>query len=180
MTAPRTLIRSCTIVLGLLFVCRDVLCAPVQNKTAADADAAYQVHNWQVAGKLYELTKKGPSIGRNCYRLGLAAQNAGDHQTASTALHEAQAKGAAAMAVEYNLACVHASLGQREEALRELVEAVKQGYAQPEQMQADSDLQSLRSDAQFFRCLNRQRRTRPHVTTRRRIASLISGWESGM
>jgi tetratricopeptide (TPR) repeat protein len=146
----------------VLFAVGDqLLSAQAQNKTAADADAAYQAHNWQVAEKLYEeLAKTNPSIGRNWYRLGVAAQNAGDHQAALTAFHEAQAKGAPAMAVEYNLACVHASLGQREEAFRELSEAVKQGYAQPEQMQADSDLQSLRSDAQFASLLEQAKKNK--------------------
>jgi tetratricopeptide (TPR) repeat protein len=138
--------------MALLLASADqVLCAQAQPKnTAAEADAAYQAHNWKTAEKLYEeLAKATPSVGRNWYRLGVAAQNAGDHQVALTALNQAKANGAPAMMVAYNLACVRASLGERDEALRNLAEAVKQGYAQPEQMQADSDLQSLRSDAQF-------------------------------
>lgn len=51
--------------------------------------------------------------------------------------------------VHYNLACSLARLERREEALDALEHAVARGYADPEFMQADEDLSSLRTEFRF-------------------------------
>ncbi len=60
--------------------------------------------------------------------------------------------------VRYNLACSYALLGRKEEALEELKRAVRLGYADPEHMRSDPDLESLRGDDRFEKILARLER----------------------
>ena len=52
--------------------------------------------------------------------------------------------------VTYNLACLEALSGNNEEALVWLEEAVASGYADPEWLQQDTDLASLKEDPRFL------------------------------
>ncbi len=58
--------------------------------------------------------------------------------------------------VWYNLACSHAVLGQKDEALRALTQAVDLGYRDFSWMRRDQDLESLRSDRRFRDLLQRR------------------------
>ncbi|MGH7145948.1 MAG: TPR end-of-group domain-containing protein [Planctomycetota bacterium] len=49
----------------------------------------------------------------------------------------------------YNLACADARLGSKDQALADLAKAVQLGYNDPDHMQADADLASIRDDKQF-------------------------------
>ena len=121
----------------------------IESKAAA-ANEAFQAKDWAKAEPLYEqLTESQPENGRNWYRLGASLQATGKHEKAAQALDKAKAKGAPPTAVEYSLGGVYASMGQTDQALQHLAEAVKQGYSQPDQMVADADLQSVRSDPRF-------------------------------
>jgi tetratricopeptide (TPR) repeat protein len=55
----------------------------------------------------------------------------------------------------YNVACVFAIEGQKEDALRCLEEAIDKGYGHREWIEHDSDLNSLRSDSRFRALLDR-------------------------
>ena len=57
----------------------------------------------------------------------------------------------------YNLGCSQALLGREEEALASLEQAVELGYDDPEFMQADDDLASLRERGRFRALLERIR-----------------------
>ena len=59
--------------------------------------------------------------------------------------------------VGYDMAATYASMGQPDKSLEQLTAAVKQGYAQPNQMSTDPDLQSIRSDARFAALLEQAR-----------------------
>ena len=121
----------------------------IENKAAA-ANAAYQNKAWATAEPLYEqLTQSQPENARNWYRLGASLQATGKHQQAADAFEKAKVKGAPPPMVEYGLASAYASMGHMDTALQHLSEAVKQGYAQPDQMSADPDLEPLRADAHF-------------------------------
>ena len=129
----------------------------IESKTAA-ANAAYQAKDWAKAEPLYEqLVQALPDSGRNWYRLGASLQATGHHEKAAEAFQKAKANGAPITAVEYGLAAVDASLSRNDAALQHLAEAVKQGYAMPEQMSADADLQSLRTDTRFAALLAQAR-----------------------
>lgn len=124
--------------------------AQQSGDVAASADTAYQKKDWATAEKLYsQLSHSDASVPRYWYRLGVAAQALREHQKALDAFEHAKAKGSPAFVTDYNIACVYASMGQSDQAFTNLSAAVKAGFAQPEQMSTDSDLQTLRSDARF-------------------------------
>jgi tetratricopeptide (TPR) repeat protein len=114
------------------------------------ADAAYQGKNWSEAARLYdELTKANPQNGRYWYRLGVAEQAQQQHERALAAFTQAKSHGAPLAMVAYNLACVYATMDRRDEAFAGLKEALQAGFAQPEQMNSDADLATVRSDERF-------------------------------
>ena len=57
----------------------------------------------------------------------------------------------------YNLACALARLGKAQEALAALEMAAIEGFNQPDHMQRDDDLASVRSDPRFERCVAKAR-----------------------
>ena len=123
---------------------------PQAQDLATSADTAYQKKDWPTAEKLYsQLSQSNGSVPRYWYRLGVAAQAQGEHQTALDAFEKAKSKGSPAFMTHYNIAGVYASMGETEKAFANLGAAVKAGFAQPEQMSSDTDLQSLRGDARF-------------------------------
>jgi len=135
-------------------------CAQSTNPLAdpVAANAAYQAKDWTKATPLYEALAQGhPDNGRNWYRLGVSLHGLGRNDKALGAFQKARVLGAPAQNVEYSLAEVYASMGQKDHALEHLAEAIKQGYAQPEQMSASPDLQAIRSDAQFAPLLDQAR-----------------------
>ena len=131
----------------------------VQSENSANvANAAYVAKDWSKAAPLYEaLTQAHPDNARNWYRYGVSLHGIGKNDNALAAFQKAKALGAPAQNVEYSLAEVSASLGEKDHALEHLAEAMKQGYAQPEQMGASTDFQAIRSDTRFAPLLEQAR-----------------------
>jgi tetratricopeptide (TPR) repeat protein len=128
------------------------------SENPAAANSAYLAKDWTKAVPLYEaLAQIHPDNARNWYRLGVCLHGVGKNDKALTALQKAKALGAPAQNVEYSLAEVSASLGEKDRALEHLAEAMKQGYAQPEQMSASSDFKTISSDARFAPLLEQAR-----------------------
>ena len=154
-------IRSASLAACLLLVVLPLFAQSqdtLQSTTAA-ADAAYQAKDWAKAGQLYEQLSQTPAaIPRTWFRLGVCRQQTGQHQTALEAFQKAQAMGVPGSIVGYNLAAVYASMGQTDKAMEQLTEAVKQGFSQPEQMNTDDDLKSIRGDARFAALLEQAKR----------------------
>ena len=152
------------------------------ENTAAAANAAYQAKDWANAELLYKkLAQAQPDNGRNWYRLGASLQATGKHEQAAEAFQKAKTKGAPVFTVEYGLGTVDASRGQTDRALQHLAEAVKQGYAQPEQMVADSDLQPLRTDARFASLLEQAKRNQKpcaYTTENRQFDFWLGDWDA--
>jgi tetratricopeptide (TPR) repeat protein len=143
--ARRLLIVLCSVIWGV-----STLLAQQSTDMASAADAAYKNKNWSEAEKLYQqLTESDPTVARHWYRLAVSAQGQGDHQKALEAFERTRGKGIPASLLDYNVAAVHASMGDSEKAFAELSAAVKAGFAQPDQMASDADLQSLRNDSRF-------------------------------
>jgi tetratricopeptide (TPR) repeat protein len=121
-----------------------------QDSVDKTANAAYQAKDWLAAQPLYEqLAQSEPSSTRNWYRLGVCSESLGQHEKALGAFENAKAKGLPVSLVGYNIAVALAGTGQSAKAMDELAEAVKQGYAQPDQLTADPALNSIRGDARF-------------------------------
>lgn len=120
------------------------------DKTTAAANTAYQSKDWAKAEPLYQqLVQVQPDNARDWYRLGVCLQGSGKHEKALDAFQKAQTKGVPVSIVGYNIAVVYASMAQTDQAIGQLTEVVKQGYAQPDQLNTDPDLQSIRGDARF-------------------------------
>ena len=117
---------------------------------AIAANAAYQAKDWTRAKSLYSrLVQVQPESYLNWFRLGVSAQATGQHDVALDALQNAKAKGLPISIAGFHIAAVFASMGQVEKAFEQLTEAVKEGYNQPDQMNSDPDLRTLRKDARF-------------------------------
>ena len=131
----------------------------VGQDAAERAETAFQSKNWAEAAALYEqLTQASPNIGRYWYRLGISEQGRGNHERALAALTKAREKGVLPAMVDYNLACVYASMNRRADAIAKLDQALQGGFALPEQMAAEADLAVLRSDAKFPELLEKAKR----------------------
>jgi tetratricopeptide (TPR) repeat protein len=117
---------------------------------AIAANAAYQAKDWTRAKTLYsELVRVQPESYLNWFRLGVSAQATGQHEVALNALQNAKDKGLPISIAGFHIAAVFASMGQNEKAIEQLTNAVKGGFNQPEQINSDLDLQTLRKDARF-------------------------------
>jgi tetratricopeptide (TPR) repeat protein len=148
--------------LSLVFCVAALAGAQVQHSPdvmSIDANAAYDAKNWTKAEPLYaQLVAAHPESGRYWYRLGICRQRNGQHEKAVEAFQKAQAAGMPPAMAAYNLAAAYATLGEADKAIAQLTEAVKQGYAQPEDMSANPDLQSVRQDARFSALLEGARK----------------------
>ena len=82
-----------------------------------------------------------------------ATYQSGDTEKALEGMLKANALAPADSRILYNVACMHALLGHREEALTALEGAVDGGFHQPEHMADDPDLDSLRSDPRYIAAL---------------------------
>ena len=61
----------------------------------------------------------------------------------------------------YNMACAYALSGHKDKALEALSKAVENGFADPEHMKKDKDLDSLRNDPRFKKILKRAQELAP-------------------
>lgn len=120
--------------------------------TADEANALFQAERWDdAAGAYAALSKLESANGRVWFRLGQSLQRAGKHEPAIAAFLQAVKKVQPAnrKLVMYGLATAYAKLNDKERALQWLGAAVKAGFDQPGQMNADTDLVALSADARF-------------------------------
>ncbi len=82
-------------------------------------------------------------------RLADSLHKSGRNGPALEALEKARQAGAPASAVNYHVAVIKASLGDRAAALDSLSEAVRQGRGRPDLMLAEADFQGFRDDPRF-------------------------------
>ena len=143
----------------LIFLALSCAVAQQAPDLGTAADTAYQAQNWQEAEKLYQqLIEAHPTVGRYWYRLGVSQHKAGHNQKALATFQSAKAKGFPSFFVDYGLAEVYASTGKANEAFTALTEATRKGFAQPDQLTTDPDLQSLRDDSRFASIVEQAKR----------------------
>ena len=121
---------SLTLPLGTLFLLLASLAPqqPVSQEERKQADAHYQAQDWKKALAAYEsIAQREPAERTGVLRLALSPNPT----------------------VMYNLACVHACLGHKEDALAWLEKCAQNGFALGEQLRADKDLASLRAEPRF-------------------------------
>lgn len=148
---------------------------------SADANAAYQDKNWEKSEPLYEqLVQAHPESFRYWYRLGVCRRKRQEYEKAIEAFQKAQALGTPPPVVGYDMAATYATMGQPEKALERLTEAVKQGYAQPDQMSSDPDLQAIRQDPRFLGLLEQAKRNQTpcaYIPENRQFDFWLGDWD---
>lgn len=153
----RLFLRESLVLFGMM--CLASFMPAQQAPDATAADTAYRDKNWQAAEKLYaQLTQSNPAVGRYWYRLSVSQQNAGHSQEALKSLETARTKGVPPFFVDYARADIYASTGDKDKAFAALQQAAKSGFAQPDQLESDSDLKTLKNDPRYSSVLEQVKR----------------------
>lgn len=123
--------------------------AVITPELRAEATRALQAKDWKKAARLYAtITQQEPQNGSAWYRLAKAQDGLGQPAAALAAYEKAVATQPNPY-FTYDLACAYARLNEKDKALATLERAVQTGYRQVEQMRADEDLKSLRTEPRF-------------------------------
>ena len=123
------------------------------------ADKAYQAHDWNASEAAYaSLTQKAPANARFWYRLGTAQKSLGKYDAALASFAKAESAGSPRYLSQYAVAEIQALNGNPAAAFTALDEALKAGYALPDQLSADADLISLHNDPRFAKILDQAKR----------------------
>ncbi|HVS32825.1 MAG TPA: tetratricopeptide repeat protein [Thermoanaerobaculia bacterium] len=96
--------------------------------------------------------------GQELLQQGIARHDAGDYQGAIAALEKARSSTPAlAIPVGLRLARSYAQAGRTADALQALEQIVQNGYQQADQLNAENDLLSIRTDARWSAIITRAR-----------------------
>ncbi len=127
------------------------------RKAAADeaelADKAQQhfaAREWEQAAEAYrKLTLADPDNGRAWHHLGYSLHMLGRLDEALPAHQKAAESQEFRTLGHYNVACVHALQGRKDEAFAALDKALEAGFDAAGTLESDSDMDNLRSDPRF-------------------------------
>jgi tetratricopeptide (TPR) repeat protein len=143
----------------LLFAIITAAQTPAPDNAESAADKAYQSHDWKASESAYSaLTKTSPANARFWYRLGTAQKSLGKYDAALASFAKAESAGSPRYLSQYAVAETQALNGNPAAAFTALDEALKAGYALPDQLSADADLASLHSDPRFDKILEQTKR----------------------
>lgn len=117
---------------------------------------------------VYVNTRQNPEANRLIGQAMIAYQR-GDIRQALTGIQQAYEVAPDDSIVLYNLACFHALLGEREEALGWLEKAVAGGFYAPRKIAGDSDLDSLRQQPRYEAALAKA----SEMATRHGVADVV-------
>jgi tetratricopeptide (TPR) repeat protein len=105
---------------------------------------------WDKAAAAYSaIVERRPNDGRAHYYLGYSLLNGGSAQRALTEFQRAVELRQFPVFSTYYIAAAHAALGEKEQALTTLEQAVKMGFSDQEMLRSDRHLASLREDPRF-------------------------------
>ncbi len=131
----------------------------VPNDADTAADKVYQAHDWKASEIAYSsLAKTAPANARYWYRLGAAQKSLAKYDAALDSFAKAESAGSPRYLSQYALAETQALKGNSAAAFTALDEALKAGYALPDQLSSDADLVSLHNDPRFAKILDQARR----------------------
>ncbi len=102
--------------------------------------------------------KRHPGSGRGWSNLGYANLAAGNDRQAARAFRKALELGYRRPDTQYNLACAHARLKERDEAFSWLDKAIAEGFRSYRRIEEDDDLFNLRRDPRFAKAVARARK----------------------
>ena len=154
--------------IGVAFLMTFLLTQPAlsQGQTATpgmqEAAKLFQAQKWaEAATALEAVTRAEPDNSRAWYYLGMSLLSMNKSEQAVDALRRAEAIAHNPI-VMYNLACAYVRAGNKDAAFEWLGKAIQTGTIQTQQLNADTDLTSLREDARFKELLDQaQRITKP-------------------
>jgi tetratricopeptide (TPR) repeat protein len=118
---------------------------------AAQAEAKMKARQWAKAVSLFErAVALNPVNGHYWDRLARARYDARDYRPSIRAYEKVIELGQGyPWAAAYNIACCHALLGEKEQALKWLEKSFAMGWRRLHEARADADLKSLHGDPRF-------------------------------
>jgi hypothetical protein len=138
-----------TLLFLMLLAATAVAQAQVTTEQRQHADKVFNAGEWKEAVKAYtEIANAEPTNGWAWFRVGYAQYSLGDFSASAKAYHKAVEAGRHPVSM-YNLACSYARGGDNDAAWKWLDSAVHNGFAQPELMRTDTDIQALRDRPNF-------------------------------
>ncbi|HEX9653818.1 MAG TPA: tetratricopeptide repeat protein [bacterium] len=118
--------------------------------TQQEANSFLQAGDWKNAALAYaSLVKQDAKNGQAWLQLGLSHHNLKEYDKAIKAYEEADNLQFAQWRARYNTACALALMDKKDEAFTWLDKALAAGFSQPQLLESDTDLASLREDARF-------------------------------
>lgn len=144
---------------SLLFIAATATAFAQTAAGQAEANAAYQAKDWVAAAKAYEtIAGVEPGNAAAWFRAGTSHLRLHSYDRAIAHLEKADGLGFAPFFTKYNLACAYAALSRMDDAFRALNGAIDAGYKNVQQLAADPDLASLRTDARFAKTVEKAER----------------------
>jgi len=152
------IIVSATLVLALLtsFTRADDKPAEGSSKakkrpvSAQQAQSLLRQQNWSAAAAAYEqVVHDNPEDGASWFNYGFALHSLKRYEEAIKAAEKAAELGFQPATAFYNIACAHALMGHKDDALTWLEKAMSTGFNQDGTVRTDTDLDSIRDDARF-------------------------------
>jgi tetratricopeptide (TPR) repeat protein len=114
----------------------------------------YSRAQWAPAVRTYEaFLRSEPSNGRGWFNLGYALHYSREHIRAIDAFEHAIRLGYRVPTSQYNIACAHSMIGDRDAAFEWLEKSLDSGFDVENYIRGDRDLDNLRSDPRFERFL---------------------------
>lgn len=131
--------------------------ASLPSPALTAAEELLQKQDWPNAVKALQIiTAQEPTNGRAWNRLGSAYFGQADYRQAVAAWLKAEAIGHNPT-VMFNLACGYARLNEPDQAFTWLNQMAQRGFRQPQLIESDDDLASLRRDPRFKTVIERVR-----------------------
>jgi tetratricopeptide (TPR) repeat protein len=162
----------------LLAVCLLAPAALAQSPSLDEAEALYRNKDWEAAERAFEqIALREPGNGLAWARLGHIRYNRQNLRGALAAVEQAERLGFDPPTMRYDLACLHALLGNRDQALEFLDRAVASGFRDLALLREDKDLDSLRDDSRFRRIVERAENPCRHEPAYDQLDFWLGTWD---
>lgn len=153
---------------------------PAPSQKLQQAFALNQQAKFKQAEKLLdEVVKAQPNHGGAWYQMGFARHSQGKYESAIEAYRIAVKTPRVKSSALYNIACAQARLGNTSEALASLQSACEAGFKNPDQIEHDADLASLKSESSFKDLVAKLRNNERLFVEDTRIIHRINGENAG-
>jgi len=132
---------------------------PGESSLPQRAERVFQEQNWSEAGVLYAQLAAAGQKSSYVYwvRLGTSLRHLDRLKEALDAYQHAEAAGAPAVAVEYEIALTRAGLRDRAGALDALTKAVNEGHGRPDLLLTEPAFAALHSEPRFLELAGKAR-----------------------